>query len=249
MNTVEFAALGCCRGVGESLSSWLRGGPLGENAAKSLESAATNLHALRERVLYCPACRVEESGRRRWYSRGEWQNPIFVICSIHDVPLVQLDTPPTRLRGRRWPETLRTQFRELNRWTRSWSEPVSQQEGGRAKQPEVAVLWAILARTDPRLPHSQALADGQWRLCVEGWPVPAWPLYPFQRQTMPARQPDRLALIETTHRVCLCLQFGLEPSWPPLGVRFRTLTRLQGRLHQLKPTWSERISLCFTCIN
>jgi hypothetical protein len=245
MSTLEFAGLGCRRGAGESLFSWLRAGPLGVNAVGSHESAATLFGALSEAVLYCPACRVEESGRRRWYSRSEWRDPNCVICSVHDVPLVRCDAPPARLRGRRWPRALRSEFRALNRWTQGWSESASRKESNHANQPEVAVLRAILARTDPRMPHSRALAEGQWRLWVEGWPLPAGPLFPLRRQTMPTRQPDRLAAIETTHRVCLCLQSGVEPNWPPLVVRRRTLTWLHGRLHQLRPAWNEHICLCF----
>lgn len=246
MNSLEFAGLGCCRGAGESLSSWLRAGPLGSNAVASLDSPAPTRGALREGELYCPACRLEELGRRRWYSRIEWKDPRCVICSVHAVPLVQCDAPPTRLRGRLWPQALRIEFRALNLWTRGWSESVSSREGDRANQPEVAVLRAILARTDPRLPYSRALAEGQWRLWVEGWPVPAGPLYPAQRRAMPARQSDRLAVWATTHRVCLGLQTGVAPNWPPLHIRSRTLARLRGHLHPLNATWNEHISQWFT---
>lgn len=245
MNTHEFAGLGCCRGAGESLSSWLRAGPLGSNAVASLHSPETPQDDLKESKLYCPACRLEELGRRRWYSRTEWQDAHCVICSVHDVPLVQCDAPPTRLRGRRWPQTLRTEFRALDRWTRGWSGPASHREGNIATQPEVAVLRAILARSDPRVPYSRAMAEGQWRLWLEGWPVPAGPLYPPQRRTMPAREPDRLAVMGTTHRVCLCLQTGVIPDWPPLHVRSRTLAWLKGCLDHLNPAWNEHFSRCF----
>jgi len=244
MNALELAGLGCCRGEGESLSSWLRAGPLGPLAESCLEPPAKPQAASREGLLYCPACRVEESGRRRWYSRSEWEDPSCVICSVHAVPLLRCDAPPTCLRGRRWPEAWRAEFRALDRWLRGRSGFASHAEGG-ADPPVAAVLRAILARTDPRVPYSRALAEAQWRLWVEGWPVPAGPMFPVQRHTMPVRQPDRLALMAATHRVCLGLQ-GAEPRWPPLPVRLRTLAWLRTRLHQLEPAWSEHISQYFT---
>jgi len=245
VNALQIAGLGCRRGAGESLSSWLRAGPLGVNAMGSPESPTGIHRSLRESDLYCPACHLEESGRRRWYSRHEWQDPICVICSVHAVPLVRCDAPPIRLRGRSWPKALHTEFRALNRWIQGWNSS-SRHERSRALEPEVAVLRAILARTDPRMPHSQALTEGQWYLWVEGWPVLPGPLYSVRRQTMPARQSDRLAAMATTHRVCLCLQSGVEPYWRPLAVRRRTLVWLQECLHRLKPAWSEHIPLCFS---
>jgi len=246
MNAIELAGLGCCRGAGESLSSWLRAGPLGSNALAFPGSPTAKQGRLREGDLYCPACRLEEYGRRRWYSRSEWQYTSCVVCSVHNVPLVRCDAPPTHLRGRRWPRALRSEFSALGRWTGGWSKSDAQREGGHHLLPEVAVLRAILARTDPRMPHSRALAEGQWQLWIEGWPVSAGPLYPVQRQRMPARQSDRLAAMATTHRACLCLESGVALNWQPFAVRLRTLAWLQKRLFQLKPAWSEHVSLCFT---
>jgi hypothetical protein len=245
MNAIETAGLACCRGEGESLTSWLRAGPLGLGACASVEALTSTGQTTGEQDRYCPACRVEELGRRRWYTRAEWQDPRCVVCSNHALPLVQRDAPPTRLRGRRWPRTMHAEFLALGQWIRGWSGNVSRTAGGPQVQPEALVLQAILARTDPRAPHSAALAEGQWRLWMDGWPVTAGPSNTTRRRTMPAKESDRLAVMAVTYRVCLGLQSGTEPNWPPLHIRRRTLKWLRGRLHSLKPDWAEHISLHF----
>lgn len=247
MSALEVARLGSARGAGESLASWLCAGPLGVSTVglAGPVSVLDSGDGRREGRLFCPACRVEELGRRRWYSRSEWEDPHCVICSTHAAPLVWREIAPTRLRGKRWSIELRAEFRALSQWTSDWSVVGLSQRRGRAGRPEFAVLRAILARTDPRIPYSQAFAEAQWHLWAEGWPVPSGPQFPPHRGALPARQSDRLAVMAATHRVCLGLQSGLSPNWSLLPVRARALVRLRRCLRRLNPAWNEHLDCCF----
>lgn len=247
MKALELAGLGATGGTGESLVSWLCAGPLGASALElaGLGPITVNGDGRQKGRLFCPACRLDEPSRRRWYSRAEWEDPHCVICSAHAIPLVWCATTPARLRGRRWPVELRAEFHAINQWTRKWSDSGLCRRTGGVGRPELAVLRAILAPTDPRIPYSRAFAEAQWHLWLEGWPVPSGPLFPARRRALPARQPDRLAVMAITHRVCLGLQTGRAPNWPPLPIRPRTLARLRACLHQLHPAWNEHLACCF----
>lgn len=247
MNALELAGLGSAHGEGESLASWLCAGPLGAHALElaGLAPVADSEDGRQNGRLFCPACRLNESGRRRWYSRSEWEDPHCVICSVHAVPLVWCEAPPARLRGRRWPVDMRAEFRALSQWTRKWSKFDLCRRAGRVDRPELAVMQAILARTDPRTPYSRAFAEAQWHLSVEGWPVPWGPQFPVRPRALPVRQPDRLALMAITRRVCVGLETGRAPRWLPLCIRPRTLARLEANLRQLRPAWNEHVARCF----
>lgn len=228
MNTEGWAALGCRRGPGESLASWLRAGPLGTQAVEQF-TATPSIGG----DLYCPACRLDEAGGRRWYTREEW--PVDgVVCTTHALPLLRLDVPPIRLRGRRWPSLLRAEFRALGEWTRQGC-------GGQVGR---AITHAVCARSDPQMAYSRAWAEAQWRLWVSGWPIPVSPR-PFQGRLAPRLQSDRLALTAITHRVWATLENGQGTGWPPLPIRPRVLVWLKGRLVRIRPALHSRLALCF----
>lgn len=248
MNALEIAGLGSTPGAGESLASWLRAGPLGKRAIQFLESNLNEVDYARAKgaLLYCPACYVSDSGRRRWYSRSEWMNPFCVICAAHEVPLLRSAEAPFLLRGRRWPTDLREEFRSLSQWTVCKSIQIRASRTGKFCSPEHAVLRAVLHRTDPRLPYSRALADAQWHLWASGWPVPPGPQYPPRHEELPVRQPDRLALMAVVHYLCMSFQASVRPLWPSLPLRSRSLVVLSTYLHRHSPAWQRQLSLCFT---
>lgn len=247
MNALELAGLGSSAGSGESLVSWLSAGPLGSSALELVGLAPTpgNSCGPRKGGLFCPLCRLDERGHRRWYSRAEWEDPHCVICSEHAIPLIWCKAAPTRLRGMRWPAELRAEFRALGCWTQGWSSPGLGQCASRTNRPELSVLRTILMRTDPRTPYSEAWAEAQWHLWVEGWPVPPGYLFPARRRELPTRQPDRLAVMAITYRVCSGLIANHPPSWPLLPIRSRAFVCLQARLGQLNPLWDTYFARCF----
>ena len=214
MSSEEWAALGCCRGHGESLGSWLRAGPLG---AQGLSGLASSPPANGD--LYCPACHLDEAGRRRWYTREDWSRQ-SVVCATHALPLLRCEAPPATLRSRRWPVALREEFRALASWT---------QQGGGGEIGR-AITRAVSARSDPRVAYSRAWAEAQWQLWARGWPVPAAPR-PVDRGGVlaPWHQVDRLALLAITYRVSLARETGQSPGWRTLPIRARVLRWLQGR--------------------
>lgn len=229
MNAEHWAALGSRRGSGESLSSWLRAGPLGTqafNAPAELESVGGQL--------YCPACRVDEGGRRRWYTREDWPAD-GIVCMTHALPLLRCDTPPRRLRGRRWSPVLRDAFRALGMWAKEYQAS----DVGRA------IVRTICARSDPRAAYSRAWAEAQWHLWATEWPVPATPRFPRCGPLVPLLQVDRLALMAITHRVHLALGGKRDVDWPPLPIRTRVLRLLEGRVGKARPGWRARIEHCF----
>lgn len=247
MNALELAGLGSSAGEGESVVSWLCAGPLGSRALElaGLSSVLGDGGGLRKGRLFCPLCRLDEQGCRRWYSRAEWEDPHCVICSEHAIPLIWYKTAPLRLRGKHWAAELRAEFRALSRWTHGWSSPGLGQRASRTDRPELSVLWAILMRTDPRIPYSGAWAEAQWHLWVEGWPVPPGYLFPSRRRELPTRQPDRLAVMAITYRICIGLIANRPPSWPLLPIRSRAFACLQARLRQCNPLWDAYFSRCF----
>jgi hypothetical protein len=229
MNAEHWAALGSRRGVGESLASWLRAGPLGTQVCD-----APGGSELVGGQLYCPACRVDEAGRRRWYTREGW--PVDgVVCTTHALPLLRCDGPPARLRSRRWSPVLRDEFHALGAWTQQGNVGVV----GRA------IVRAICARSDPRAAYSQAWAEAQWHLWAIEWPVPAAPRLPRRGRLTPVYQCDRLALMAIAHRVHVALAAGRDTGWPTLPIRARVLRWLEGRVGQVHPSWHARIARCF----
>lgn len=246
MNAVELAGLGSSTGEGESLASWLCAGPLGTRALELAEpSMRANVDGRREGRLFCPACHLDELGRRRWFSRAEWEDPHCAICSAHAIPLVWCEAAPACLRGMRWSVELRTEFRALSHWTREWSSLSLGQRASRTDRPEFSVLRAILMRTDPRIPYSGAWAEAQWHLRIEGWPVPPGYLFPARRRELPTRQSDRLAVMAITYRICIGLIANHPPSWPPLPIRSRAFVCLKARLRQFDPLWDTYFAHCF----
>jgi hypothetical protein len=229
MNAVYWAALGSRRGAGESLASWLRAGPLGVQA---IDAPATS--ALAGAQLYCPACRVDEAGRRRWYTREDWPED-GVVCTTHALPLLRLDAPPTRLRSRRWSPILRDEFRDLGAWTQ-------RDDVGDVRRP---IVRAICARSDPRVPYSRAWAEAQWHLWATEWPVPVAPRLPSRGSLVPMFQFDRLALMAIAHRVYSALDSEQGTGWPALPIRSRVLHWLEGRLGRVRPCWRPRVARYF----
>ena len=232
MNAEDWAALGCRRGSGESLASWLRAGPVGAHVSGSMSASTPP-----EGDLYCPACWVEEAGRRRWYSRGEWSMD-GLVCTTHDLPLVRCKVPPVRLRGRRWPLKTRDQFRALGQW---W------QQGG-VDHASRLIIQALRARTDPRLPYSRAWAEAQWHLWATGWPVLVAPRPSAHGALVPILQSDRLALHAIVHDVCIALDTGQHTLWPPLPIRMRVLSWLERRMSREQLDWATRLQSCFRAI-
>jgi hypothetical protein len=229
MNAVYWAALGSRRGAGESVASWLRASPLGAQAFDALAAS--------EPVggqLYCPACRMDEAGRRRWYTREDWPAD-GVVCTAHALPLLRCDAPPARLRGRRWSPILRDEFRALGAWNQQ----------GNVGDLDRAIVRAICARSDPRVAYSRAWAEAQWHLWATGWPVPAGPRLPSRGSLAPLFQFDRLALMAIAHRVHVSLDTGQGTGWPALPIRSRVLRWLEGRVGQVRPCWRSRVVRCF----
>lgn len=229
MNAVYWAALGSRRGAGESLASWLRAGPLDVQAFYA--PAASELECAH---LYCPACRVDEAGRRRWYTREDWPAD-GVVCTTHALPLLRCDSPPTRLRSRRWSPILRDEFRELGAWTRQ----------GDVGDVGRAIVRAICARSDPRVAYSRAWAEAQWHLWATDWPVPIAPRLPSCGSLVPMFQFDRLALMAIAHRVYAALDSEQGTGWPALPIRMRVLRWLECRVGQVHPCWRPRVGRYF----
>lgn len=229
MNAEYWAALGSRRGAGESLGSWLRAGPLGTQVVD--EPIAPELEVPQ---LYCPACWVEEAGRRRWYTREEWPTD-GVVCTTHALPLLLCNAPPTRLRSRHWSPILRDEFRALGEWI---------QQGG-AGELGRAIARATCARSDPRVAYSRAWAEAQWHLWAIEWPVPAAPRLPASGNLVPLHQRDRLALSAIVHRIYLALETGQGTLWPALPIRPRVLRWLEGRIRLLRPSWRLHLGRCF----
>lgn len=223
MNAKSMAALGCRRGIGESLSSWLRAGPLGLQTAK-LSACPTPIDG----ALYCPACRLEEAGRRRWYTREDWPSQ-GVVCTTHALPLLRFETPPVRLYGRRWSASLRAEFRALGVWTQQGS-------GGEIGR---AIIRALCARTDPQVAYSRAWAEAQWHLWLTGWPVPDAPRLPSRGPLSPLFQFDRLALMAIAHRVYIAREGEQGTMWPVLHIRPRVFCWLEKRIGPME------IASCF----
>lgn len=245
MNVLEIAGLGCTRGEGESLLSWVSAGPLGATGAKALGlPPAADCKGGR---LFCPACRLETSGQRRWYSRDAWDSPGCVVCIKHALPLVRSDDPPTRLRSRRWPPGFRVEFRALGHWTQVWVRQDMTRRISHGQSVEMAVVHALLARTDPRVPFSTALACGQWELWLEGWPVSSSPRFASTFQGWPLHQSDRLALMAIAYRICSGLERRTPPVWMPLLVRSRTLAVLRATVGRLRPGWGPALPDYFRC--
>lgn len=229
MNVEDWAALGSRRGAGESLASWLRASPVNVHVFGTPLANGQGAGSL-----YCPACRVDEAGRRRWYTREDW--PLdAVMCTTHALPLLRCDTPPARLRSRRWSRALRDEFRALGTW--------SQQ--ARSHVAGYAITRVVCARSDPRLPHSRAWAEAQWHLWASGWPVPASPRFPRRGPLTPAFQFDRLALAAIVRRVYVACDTGQETGWPALPVRARVLAWLQGWTERVHPHWRQCQARCF----
>lgn len=214
MNAENIAALGWRRGDGESLYSWLRAGPLGLKVVDypvwpgPIDGAA----------LYCPACRVEEAGRRRWYTRGDWP-PQAVVCTTHALPLLRFDTPPARLCSRRWSPSLRAEFRALGIWTQQGC-------GGAFGN---LITRAVCARTDPSAAYSSAWAAAQWHLWSVGWPVPYAPRLQSCGPLSPQFQFDRLALMAIVRHLCVAMEAGHGTLWPSLHLRSRVFRWLERR--------------------
>jgi hypothetical protein len=225
MNVLYWAALGCRRGEGESPESWLRAGPVGGQAFEMPASASQI-----DGDLYCPACRIDEAGKRRWYTREDWP-PTGVVCTTHALPLLRSVAPPVRLSNRRWPSVLRAEFSALGAWSQ-------QGAGGDVGS---AIARAICARSDPRLPHSQAWSAAQWHLWASGWPVPFAPRLSSKGPLAPRFQFDQLALMAIVHRVSLALVSERETGWQALPIRARAFSLLKGRVGRLRL----RLAMCF----
>lgn len=231
MKAEYWAALGSRRGAGESLASWLRAGPLGTQAVDAPIASEPEVPQL-----YCPACRVEEAGRRRWYTREEWSTD-GVVCTTHALPLLRCDEPPTRLRSRRWAPTLREEFRTLGEWI---------QQGSAGELGRV-IVRAICSRSDPRVAYSRAWAEAQWHLWAIEWPVPAAPRPRLlaSGNLVAVHQRDRFALSVIAYQLYLALETGQDTLWPALPIRPRVSRWLEGRIGQVRPSWCPHLGRCF----
>lgn len=229
MSVETWAGLGSHRGAGESLASWLRAGPLGARACP-----APGARGRRADSLFCPACWVDEAGRRRWYSREAWSNN-SVVCTVHGLPLLYCDTVPKRVRGRRWSQSLREEFDALAKW--------APQDHLRAESE--AITRAICARSDPREAYSAAWSEAQWYLWAEGWPVAAAPKMRLHGVLHPIVQSDRLALTAIVRRIVVNLETGRHTGWPALPVRPRVLIWLQARIQRLQIDCRMGVAGCF----
>lgn len=213
MRPAELAALGACKGAGESLGSWLAAGAMGEAllqtyaAQLAADDGWAPLNPLPP--AYCPGCRVGTGTERRWYSRPGWHDPRRVVCSCHGLPLHRRERPPKQLIAPRLSADVRKGLFALSTWIEQWIAASPLREDQRMGfTPTCAADWALLDIVSPQralTPFAPLAAEAQWFLWADGWPVPAGfrGRARYQLARVP-RQGDRLAL------VILAWQYTLE---------------------------------------
>ena len=84
----------------------------------------------------------------------------------------------------------------------------------------------------------------QWRLWLEGWPVPPRPRSPpkFQLVDMP-KLADRLALVGTVWRICQLLRGEIAPHWPPVRGAEEVYAHLENSISRFEPRLGARLGL------
>jgi hypothetical protein len=231
------AGLGSSRGSGESLTSWLRAGPLPVSVwERGVRDLKPNIS-----LSYCPRCVLRTEGRRHYYSKVEWIDPRRVVCDIHDTPLVRAISSPTCLRFPHFEYHTRARLHTLGRWIEEWiSQSPSTITGILIFSPHCLQDQIFLALTDGDTAQSFALAN--WRLWLEGWPLSSHSHgYPMRQLRLVPSQADRLALVAEVWRVWSILAGMDQSAWPALQIAPEAFSRLAQRLKRNWPHLAGRL--------
>jgi hypothetical protein len=232
------AGLGFRRGNGESLLSWLRAGPLPLSSWTDKESNHDSNHVFN----YCPGCVVREHGRRRYYSRAEWRDPRRAICSIHNFPLLRASGPPERLRMPRQTQGTRLQLRCLSRWVEGWISLSPSNVAGRLMFSSTRLQDQVLLLLTEGEGAVRSFALANWRLWLEGWPLPSHPHgSPYCQLSLMPSQTDRLAILAATWRIWVGLLDTGENSWPALPIDAEAFCHFRSTLHETWPHLDRRL--------
>jgi len=244
MKLEEIAALGSDREPGESLGSWLRAGPLGPAVLSyfpELRTVEIDSEDAVASCTICPRCWVHEHGCRRLYARTEWSDPRMVVCIEHAQPLQSVK--PTLLSARLAHSRSTREFRMIAKWITRWQ----------AQSPCSSTRHLVMSRSCvedvmldalTKIRVATVASTWQWRLWVDGWPVPPCPrsLPQFQLVDMP-RLADRLALVCTVWRICRLLRGEIAPHWPPVRVAEEEYAQLENSISRFEPRLADRLGL------
>jgi hypothetical protein len=238
MSLELMAGLGFRRGNGESLLSWLRAGPLPLSSWIDKESR----HDLNYEFNYCPGCVVREQNRRRYYSQTEWRDPRRAICAVHSFPLLRASAPPKRLTMPHQTPGTRLQLRCLNRWVETWISSSPGSVANRLMLSSTCLQDQVLLLLTEGEGAVRSLALANWRLWLEGWPLPSHPHGTpcYQLSLMPS-QTDRLAILAATWRIWGALLRADWGSWPALPMDAEAFCRFQSALHKTWPHLESRL--------
>lgn len=244
MTLEEIAALGIGRGPGESLASWLRAGPLGPAVLSYFpewRGGAIDGEDAVASCTMCPNCLVHGHGFRRLYARTEWSDPRVVVCIEHAQPLQTIR--PTLLSTRSPRKQSTSEFRKVAKWITRWQAHSPCSSTWRLAMFQDCLEDVVLDAVTKDQAGIVA-STWQWRLWVDGWPVPPWPRSPsqFQLVDMP-RLADRLALVGTVWRTCQLLRGEIAPRWPPVRVAEEPYGRLETSLLRFGPRLAARLKL------
>ncbi len=242
------AGLGVRHGQGESLTSWLKAGPLGAEPWVSNPGRIGGL--VLQDAAYCAKCCFSEHGRKRWYTKTEWIDPRYVICSEHGLPLVRCSRSLTRLRTPVLSQAFRSEAKCISNWVDAWKQRSPCTPGGwlicQDDCLEDQILLAFSGQAYAPKASIQAFWLSHWRLRAEGWPLPLAPhTCPAFQVGLIARQADRLALVGAVQRVWSYLVFEKEHAWPPLLIERTSFFRLQETLRSSWPHLMDRLPLVF----
>jgi len=244
MKLEEIAALGTYREAGESLASWLRAGPLG-SAVLSYFPECRSVEIDNEDIVasctICPSCSTSRGRYRRLYVRSAWSDPRVVVCTEHARPL-QLVRPALLgvQASRRAPLP---EFRDLARWITRW-QTLSPCISARRLTTSRSCLEDVVLDVVTKDQAGTIASTWQWRLWVDGWPVPSSPRAPpqFQLADMP-RLADRLALVGTVWRICQLLRGEFVPHWPPIRLEEVAYAQMENCIQRFEPSLVARLSL------
>jgi len=244
MRLEEIAALGTCRGAGESLASWLRAGPLGSRALSyfpELRNVKIDSEDEVASCTICPSCSTSKRDHRRLYARSEWNDPRVVVCIEHARPLQHIrpallsTTPP---RKHPVPE-----FRNFANWIRRW-QAQSPCSSARRLTVSESCLEDVLLDAVTRDKTAAAASTWQWRLWMAGWPLSPSARSKPQFQLADMRWlPDRLALVGTIWRLCQLLRGETLLPWPPVRLAEEVYASLEDTIWRCWPSvvarWAE----------
>jgi hypothetical protein len=233
MSLEMMAALGAQAGEGESFFSWLTAGPLGWSAWTGEERRSKTNHCA---INYCSRCIVRKGNGRRWYSRDQWRDPRRVLCRVHNLPLVRAVSAPQRLSTPRLERDMKLQLRCMSNWIEEWISSSPSTIAGRLMFPPDSLQDQILLALTEREGAAQLLALAQWRLWLEGWPLPSGPqaMHFHQLGLMPS-QTDRLAVVATTWKVWCCLTGVENSTWSALPIGCDAIYSLKSKLQKNWP--------------